>query len=389
MSGPLSGIRIIEMAGIGPAPFACMLLSDLGADVIRVDRPGKGGAANPADFTSRGRQSIAVDLKHAAGVEVVLKLVESADVIIEGFRPGGMEKLGLGPEICLSRNRGIVYGRMTGWGQDGPLSHAAGHDLNYIAITGALAAIGRQGTGPVPPLNLLGDYAGGAMYLLLGVLSALLERSRSGEGQVVDAAICDGVVSLMTAIHAFKAMGMWQNEPQSNLLDGGAHFYDTYRCADGKYVSIGSIESPFYSLLAEKLDLDLGDPGAHFDRSLWPVMKARIAERIQTKSRDEWCELLEGSDVCFAPVLDMEEAPNYPHNHARGNFVEEGGFLQPAPAPRFSRTPSSIQGPPAGIAEAADAVLASLGYSPDEVAELKACGAVAELKACGAVAALQ
>ena len=199
----------------------------------------------------------------------------------------------------------------------------------------------------------------------------------------------DGVVSLMTAIHAFKAMGMWQNEPQSNLLDGGAHFYDTYRCADGKYVSIGSIESPFYSLLAEKLDLDLGDPGAHFDRSLWPVMKARIAERIQTKSRDEWCELLEGSDVCFAPVLDMEEAPNYPHNHARGNFVEEGGFLQPAPAPRFSRTPSSIQGPPAGIAEAADAVLASLGYSPDEVAELKACGAVAELKACGAVAALQ
>ena len=368
--GPLAGFKVLEMAGIGPAPFACMLLSDLGADVIRIDRVGAEAPANSGDFVARGRRSIAVNLKDTKGIEVVLKLVESADAIIEGFRPGVMEKLGLGPDACAARNPGIVYGRMTGWGQSGPLSSAAGHDINYIAITGALDAIGSEQSGPVPPLNLLGDYAGGAMYLVVGILSALLERVHSEKGQVVDAAICDGTISLTTAIHAFKAMAMWQDGRCDNLLDGGAHFYANYLCADGKYISLGAIEPKFYSLLAQKLEIDLGEPGAHFDRSQWPKYKAKIAQRIAMKSRDEWCALLEGSDVCFAPVLDWSEAPDHPHNQARGNFIELDGHLQPAPAPKLSRTPGRVQSSPTGVARDTRDILLSLGYGDSDIDEL-------------------
>ncbi len=379
MSGPLSGIRIIEMAGIGPGPYACMLLADLGAEVIRIDRASAaGGGANPTDVCGRGRRSIAVDLKQPEGVELVLKLVESADVIVEGFRPGVMEKLGLGPEVCLDRNPKLVYGRMTGWGQDGPLSQAAGHDINYIAITGALEAIGRKDSGPVPPLNLLGDFGGGSMFLIVGVLAALLESKNSGRGQVVDAAITDGVISLMSLIHGFKAMGMWETQRASNMLDGGAHYYDTYQCADGKYVSIGSIEPQFYALLAEKLGIDIGEPGfgTQLDKGQWPEYKARIAEAIKTKTRDEWCAIMEGTDVCFGPVLDMDEAAQHPHNVARQSFVERDGVLQSAPAPRFSRTPGEIQGSPVAPGQNGEAILSELGLDAAAIDQLKSSGVV-------------
>ena len=376
MSGPLAGFKIIEMAGIGPGPFAGMLLADMGADVIRIDRAV--GAATPSDITARGKRSIALDLKNTAAVELVLKLVEGADALFEGFRPGVMEKLGLGPNECLQRNPKLVYGRMTGWGQNGPLAQSAGHDINYVAVTGALAAIGRREGGPVPPLNLVGDYGGGSLYLVMGILAALLEAKSSGKGQVVDAAITDGVISLMASTQAYLAGGTWSLEREDNWLDGGAHFYDTYECADGHYISIGSLEPQFYALLAEKLELDLGEGGyTHlFEKDQWPILKQRIAERVRTKTREEWCGIMEGTDVCFAPVLDMNEAVLYPHNQARANYVEVEGVTQTAPAPRFSRTPSAIgRGPAAAGADVED-ILASAGLNSDEIESYRQSGAI-------------
>ena len=381
MPGPLTGIRVVEMAGIGPGPFACMLLSDMGAEVIRVDRASGGNVLSDiGDVMNRGRKSIAVDLKNPEGVKAVLKLVATADILIEGFPPGVMEKLGLGPDVCLQVNPRLVFGRMTGWGQQGPLSHAAGHDINYIALTGALDSIGRADSGPIPPLNLVGDFGGGSMYLIMGVLAAYISRQTSGKGQVVDAAITDGVISLMTCMQGFKEMGMWEVGRQRNMLDGGAHYYDTYRCADGKYVSIGSIEPQFYALLIEKLgvDLDAGDFMAQFDKAKWPGHKQVIADRISEKTCAEWCQIMEGSDVCFAPVLDMNEAPRHPHNKARNSFVKLNGIVQTAPAPRFSETPGKIQGAPVAPGSDTRAVLSSLGLDVDA---LIAAGAVNQLEA--------
>ena len=372
MAGPLKGARIIEIAGIGPGPFACMLLADMGAEVIRIDRTAGGMSmgANPADVMGRGRKSIAVDLKHPDGAGVVLDLIETADALVEGFRPGVMEKLGLGPDVCLERNPKLVFGRMTGWGQEGTLAHAAGHDINYIAITGALDAIGRRDSGPVPPLNLLGDFGGGAMYLVMGLLAAMLEAKTSGKGQVVDAAISDGVISLMAAMQGFKGMGMWEvGERQNNMLDGGAHYYDTYECSDGKYICIGSIEPQFYMQLAEILGVDIGEAGFHMqtDKSLWSEYKPVVIDAFKQKARAEWCELMEGTDICFAPVLDMDEAPQHAHNLARGSFIERDGIVQTAPAPRFSRTASEVQGSPVAAGQNTAEVLASLGRSAADI----------------------
>jgi alpha-methylacyl-CoA racemase len=382
MAGPLSGLKVVEMAGIGPGPFACMLISDLGAEVVRVDRP-DGGALSaqgaPGDILQRGRRSIAVNLKTAAGVETVLKLIESADVLTEGYRPGVMEKLGLGPDICLQRNPRLVYGRMTGWGQDGPLSRAAGHDINYIALTGALASIGRKDSGPVPPLNLVGDFGGGSMYLIMGILAALFERSISGKGQVIDAAITDGVISLMACMQGLEGMGLWQGQSrQSNMLDGGAHYYDTYQCADGEWVSIGAIEPQFYAQLLEKLGLETGTNSfaQQFDQSQWPAMKKQITDIIKTRTRAQWCDIMEGTDVCFAPVLGIAEAPAHPHNVARRSFVEKEGFTQTAPAPRFSRTPGAIGRLPVAPGADTDEILRELGLDSATIDALKDAGEV-------------
>ncbi len=375
--GPLQGLRVVEIASIGPGPFAGMLLSDLGAEVWRVDRVQAGtlsARGNPSDVLNRGRRSLCVDLKQAQGVEVTLRFIERADALIEGFRPGVMERLGLGPEVCHARNPRLVYGRMTGWGQHGPLAHAAGHDLNYIALTGALHAMGRAAGGPPPPLNIVGDFGGGGAFLALGVLAAMLEARQSGQGQVVDAAITDGVASLMAAIYGFAASGAWDTaNRQANLLDGGAPYYDTYECADGKWVSIASIEPQFFELLAERLGEDLGpsDFGARFDKRQWPEIKGQVAAAIRRKTRAEWCELMEGSDVCFAPVLDMQEAAAHPHNRARETLIERDGVVQPAPAPRFSRTVSEIQREPVAPGADTDALLGELGYSADEIAALR------------------
>ncbi len=388
MAGPLAGLKVIEIAGIGPGPFACMLLADLGADVIRVDRIGGGnlGATDhPADVLQRGRRSIAVNLKSPEGVETVLKLIEGADVLTEGYRPGVMEKLGLGPETCLERNPRLVYARMTGWGQEGPLSKSAGHDINYIAITGALASIGRGDSGgPVPPLNLLGDFGGGSMYLIMGILSALYECGHSGKGQVVDVAITDGVISLMAAIQGFEGVGLWNGDKrQTNMLDGGSHYYDTYECADGQWISIGSIEPQFYVLLAEKLDMpELLDENGQvdfmkqFDKAQWKIFKENISARFRTKTRDEWTEIMEGTDVCFAPVLTMAEAPGHHHNIARKSFVEVEGYTQTAPAPRFGRTPGAVGRHPVKPGTDTDSILAELGHEADSIAALKDSGAV-------------
>jgi alpha-methylacyl-CoA racemase len=327
---------------------------------------------------NRGRRSVALDLKHPDGVETLLTLVESADALIEGFRPGVCERLGFGPEVCLARNPKLVFGRMTGWGQDGPYAQMAGHDINYIALAGALEPIGRAGQRPLPPLNLVGDFGGGGMLLAFGVVCALLEAQRSGEGQVVDAAMVDGAAVLMTMFHAFRAMGIWNDERGTNLLDTGAYFYEVYETADGKYVSIGSLEPQFYATLLDKLGLadDPEMPRQH-DRSQWPAMKERFAEIFRTKTRDEWCELLEGTDACFAPVLSMAEAPHHPHNEHRGTFVTRNGVVQPAPAPRFSRTPAEIQRPPAFPGQHTDEALVEWGFDPDRVAELRRAGAIA------------
>ena len=375
--GPLKGLKIIEMAGIGPGPFCGMVLADLGAKIIRVDRASAIGTGSKQDAANRGKKSIAVDLKSEEGVEVVLKLVETADAIFEGFRPGVMERLGLGPDVCSKRNERIVFGRMTGWGQEGPLANAAGHDINYISLTGALAAIGRPGSPPVPPLNLIGDFGGGGMLLALGLVAALLEAKESKKGQVVDAAMTDGSALLMTMIYTMQSSGMWKTTMGSNLLDGGSHFYDTYECKDGKFISLGSIEPQFYALLCQIAELDESIFGNQMSRDSWPGQKEAIKRIILDKTRDEWCELMEGTDVCFAPVLDMSEAPKHPHNIERKTFIDLEGVTQPAPAPRFSRTEPEVVSSPSVVGEHTDEVLTSIGLSDEDINTLKTSGAVA------------
>ena len=377
--GPLQGIRVLEFAGIGPGPFAAMLLADLGADVLRLDRIAPAqtiDAELPADFMLRGRRSVGLDLKHPSGVETALRLIEGADALIEGFRPGVMERLGLGPELCLARNPRLVFGRMTGWGQEGPLAQAAGHDINYIALSGSLAPLGRRGHKPTPPINLLGDFGGGGMLLALGILSALLERSGSGRGQVVDAAMVDGSALLMTMIHALHQAGAWREERGSNVIDTGAPFYDTYETADGKFVSVGALEPQFYALLLEKLGLAGEELPRQMDSAGWPALKERFEKLFKTRTRDEWCQLLEGSDACFAPVLEMREAPDHAHLKARQTFVEHAGTRQPAPAPRFSRTPARISRPAPEPGEHTDEALSDWGFSPAEIQTLRSDGAV-------------
>ena len=373
--GPLGGITIIELAGIGPGPFCGMMLSDMGADVIRVDRITPNPRA-PRDVMQRNRKSIAVNLKDPAGVDVVLKLVESADGLFEGFRPGVTERLGLGPDECLARNPQLVYGRMTGWGQEGPIAHAAGHDINYIGLAGALHAIGEPGGKPVPPLNLIGDFGGGGMLLAFGLVCALLEAQKSGKGQVVDAAMVDGAASLMAAFFGMADRGFVEQRG-SNLLDGGSHFYNTYETKDSKHICIGSIEPQFYELLVKHADLETAEFGAQMNREQWPDLRKKLADVFRTKTRDEWCEIMEGTDICFAPVLSIWEAPQHPHNVARKSFVELDGVTQPAPSPRFSRTEAEVshssRAPGADTAE----VLNVAGYDSSEIDRLRSIGAVA------------
>jgi alpha-methylacyl-CoA racemase len=380
-NGPLAGIKVLEVAGIGPGPFCGMMLADMGADITRIDRADRvrGGdpAKPPADVLARGRRSLAIDLKQAEGVEVLLRLVEQADVIIEGFRPGVMERLGLGPEVCLERNPRLIYGRMTGWGQEGPMAQAAGHDINYIALAGALHPLGRKGEKPLPPLNLVGDFGGGGMLLAYGVVCALVESQRSGKGQVVDAAMVDGASVLMTMMYGMLHQGFWQDERGVNLLDTGSHFYDTYETSDAKYVSIGSIEPQFYALLLEKIGLSDADIPRQMDREKWPEMKERISAIFKTKTRDEWCEIMEGSDVCFAPVLSMSEVEQHPHIKHRDTYVEVGGVKQPAPAPRFSRTSPEIVRPPAHAGQHSDEALIDWGFSSADVEKLREVKAIA------------
>ena len=379
--GALSGYRVIELAGIGPAPMCAMMLSDMGAEVLRIDRTADAGLGIAMDakynLLNRGRRSVAFDLKRPEAAEALLRLVERADALIEGFRPGVMERLGIGPDQCLARNPRLVYGRMTGWGQEGPLAHAAGHDINYIALAGALHSIGRTGERPVPPLNLVGDFGGGALYLALGIVTGLLEAQKSGKGQVVDTAMVDGVASLMTAIYGMRGAGVFTDNRGENMLDTGAHFYDAYETSDGKYICIGSIEAKFYEELLRLSGLKGEELPRQLDRKSWPAMKERIAKLFRTKTRDEWCRIMEGSDVCFAPVLSMEEAPRHPHNRQRATFVEENGVVQPAPAPRFSRTPSAIQRPPARPGEHTEEALRDWGFNASDLERLRACGAIA------------
>ena len=375
--GPLKDLKIIEMAGIGPAPFCGMVLSDLGAEVIRIDRVTSAGSVSKQDANNRGKKSIAVDLKTTKGIEVVLKLAAKSDALFEGFRPGVMEKLGLGPNVCLQRNKKIVYGRMTGWGQEGPLAHAAGHDINYIALSGVLSAIGRPGSPPVPPLNLIGDYGGGGMLLALGLVSALWESKNSGKGQVVDAAMVDGSSLLMTMIYNMRGIGMWKDSLGSNFLDGGAHFYDTYECKDSKFISIASIEPKFYQLLREITPLEEPIFDDQLDRESWPKKKQALKAIFLKKTQQEWCSLMEGTDICFAPVLDMAEAPKHPHNKARNTFIELEGIVQPAPAPRFSRTNPEASPPPAFVGEHTDEVLRSIGMQDSDIQDLKSSGEIA------------
>jgi len=372
--GPLADLKVLEFAGIGPGPFCGMLLSDLGADVVRIDRKGS-GRGSPTDVTGRGRRSVAMDLKSPAAVEACLKLMETADAVFEGFRPGVMERLGLGPDVALARNHRLVYGRMTGWGQTGPFAHAAGHDMNYIAISGALGAIGTAEK-PIPPLNLVGDFGGGALYLAFGLLAGVLNARATGKGQVIDCAMSDGAASLMAMFYGMKASGMWREGRRANLLDGGAHFYDTYRCADGGWISIGSIEPQFYALLLEKTGINDPDFKSQMDRGAWPALREKLAAVIASKGRDEWCEIMDATDVCFAPVLSMEEAPKHPHNLARGTFVEVAGVTQPGPAPRFSATPGAVAGPPPAIGAHNAEALGDWGFSAAAISALEKEGAL-------------
>ncbi|HEX6956468.1 MAG TPA: CaiB/BaiF CoA-transferase family protein [Ferrovibrio sp.] len=350
MSGPLTGLKVIEMPAIGPVPFCGMLLADLGADVLRIDRVGESDLGLKVEtkyaLNGRGKRSLALDLKDAKAIRLMLELIAKADVLIEGFRPGVMERLGLGPDVALDRNPKLVYGRMTGWGQEGPLASAAGHDINYIALTGALHAIGLKDGKPVPPLNLVGDFGGGSLYLAMGVLAALYERQQSGRGQVVDAAMVDGAASLMTGFYGMMGAGIWSDRRGSNILDTGAPWYDTYECKDGLFISIGSIEGKFYAELIKVLGLDPATLPKQYDRRNWEILRSAFAASFRTKSRDEWCALMEGTDICFAPVLSLEEAPKHKHMAARKTFAEIGGVVQPSPAPRFSRTPGAIRSAP-------------------------------------------
>jgi len=377
--GPLSGVKVIEIAGIGPGPFAAMMLADMGADVLRVDRAqavtGAFDAPNK-EVLNRGRRSVGIDLKAADGVETLMRLVEQADALIEGFRPGVAERLGIGPDDCHARNPKLVYGRMTGWGQEGPYSQAAGHDINYISLGGALAHFGRAGAKPTPPINLVGDFGGGGMLLAFGVACGVVEARSSGKGQVIDAAMVDGTAILMTMMWGLRAIGVWDDERGVNVLDTGAPFYDTYETADGKFVSIGSLEPQFYAELLERLGIDDGELPAQMDRNGWPALRERLTELFMSKTRDEWCEILEGSDACFAPVLPMSEAADHPHMKARDTIVEEFGLPQPAPAPRFSRTPGAVQGPPAWPGQHTDEALADWGFTADELAKLRDAGAI-------------
>jgi alpha-methylacyl-CoA racemase len=377
--GPLQGLRVIELASIGPGPFCAMLLADMGADVVRIDRTEPSDLGVPTDkrfeVTGRSRRSAAIDLKSPAGRDAVLRLVDRADVLIEGFRPGVAERLGLGPEHCQARNPRLVYGRMTGFGQTGPLAMAAGHDIHYIALTGALHAIGPAGGKPVPPLNLVGDYGGGALYLAMGLLAALVERQSSGRGQVVDAAMVDGAGSLASIFYGLKAAGRWTDERGSNLLDGGAPFYDTYETADGGYVAVGALEPKFFAELVKRTGIDDGFVKRQYDKRAWPELRAALAAAFRGRTRDEWCTLLEGTDACFAPVLSLDEAPRHAHVQSRGGFVEVGGVVQPGPAPRFDRSGSRSPQPAPAVGTHTDEVLAEAGLSADEIAALHASGA--------------
>ena len=370
--GPLAGVKIVEFTGIGPAPMAAMMLADMGATILRIDRTGPAdvGVAVPAnvDFTKRSRATIGIDLKKPESVKLALRLIDGADALIEGFRPGVMERLGLGPEVCLKRNPKLVYGRVTGWGQDGPLAHAAGHDLNYIALTGALHAIGRKGQKPTPPLNLVGDYGGGALYLVTGLLAAIISARTTGAGQVVDAAMVDGALSLMTPIYAMKAGGRLSDPRGENQLDSGSYYYEVYECSDGQYISIASIEAKFHAELLQRLEIDPATMPRQLDRSKWPDVKDRLTVLFKTRTRDGWCAVLEGTDVCFAPVLSMDEAHEHPHNVARSAFIDVGGIRQPAPAPRFGGT---VLGDPRapGMVDPRE-TLKAWGFSSAELAAL-------------------
>jgi alpha-methylacyl-CoA racemase len=383
--GPLQGVRVIEIASLAPAPFGCMVLSDLGADVLRVDRAANAAAGATsavggdaiADPLGRGRRSIGLNLKDPAGVEILLRLLDSADVLIEGFRPGVAERLGFGPDVCLERNPRLIYGRMTGWGQEGPMADMAGHDINYIGVAGALDPIGRAGERPVPPLNLIGDFGGGGMLLALGVLAALFERSKSGLGQVIDVAMVDGAALLTSFIHGMRAQGMWADRRGGNLLDGGAPFYDTYETADGGHMSVGALEPQFYAALLHGLGLDGEELPGQLDHDRWPELRARFTEIFKRKTRDEWTAVFAGTDACVTPVLGLGEAPGHPHNAAREGFVDVAGLVQPAPAPRFGRTPAAMPEPPVRPGAHTDPTLAALGLSADEIGALRASGAVA------------
>ena len=378
--GPLTGTRIIELAGIGPGPFCGMLLADMGAEVIRVDRA-TGRSRRAQDVLTRGRRSIAVDLKSDRGRAVILKLCESSDALFEGFRPGVAERLGVGPADCMARNEKLVYGRMTGWGQEGPMAQAAGHDINYISLVGALHAIGEAGGKPVPPLNLVGDFGGGGMFLAFGLVCALLEAQKSGRGQVVDAAMVDGAATLMAMFFTMRASGAFKTDRGTNLLDGGAHFYGTYETSDGRYISLGSIEPQFYALLVEKAGLDPERFSAQMDQSRWVEFKSELTEVFKTRTRDEWCDIMEGTDVCFAPVLELDEAHRHPHAQARNAFVDLEGVLQPAPAPRFSRSEVAVSHGSRLPGEDTVEVLGNAGFAQAEIDELLNSGAVAQAEA--------
>lgn len=380
MSGPLTGVKVLEIAGIGPGPFCGMLLADMGADVLRVDRLQANDLGLPVepkyDILSRGRRSIALDLKQPESIQAVLALASRADALIEGFRPGVTERLGLGPDACLARNPRLVYGRITGWGQDGPLAQAAGHDINYIALSGALHAIGRKGEAPVPPLNLVGDFGGGGMYLAFGIACALFETRASGKGQVIDAAMSEGAAGLMAMFYGRMAAGQWRDRRGVNVLDTGAPWYDVYRTADGKHVAIGSIEGRFYAELLKRLGLDSKTLPGQFEHARWPELRAAFTAAFMAKTRDEWCREMEGTDVCFAPVLSLAEAPRHPHNLARSAFVDVDGVPQPAPAPRYSRTPGGIARGAPRRGEGGAQALADWGFGKTEIEGLRARGAL-------------
>ncbi len=373
--GPLAGVRVIELQGIGPGPYCGMMLADMGAEIIRIDRAGSVGNPAVTDILARGRSSIGVDLKNPEGVEVVLKLIEGADALIEGFRPGVMERLGLGPDVCLARNEKLVYGRMTGWGQTGSMAPAAGHDINYIALSGALHAIGNKGEKPVPPLNLVGDFGGGGMLLAFGIVAGLFEATKSGQGQVIDAAMTDGSALLMNAIFGMMNSGRWSSDRGTNMLDGGAHFYGTYETKDGKWISIGSIEPQFYELLLQKTGLNR--ELKQMSRDNWPELQENLTEIFKQKTRDEWDELMLGTDVCYAPVLDFDDACAHEHNVGRSTFVEQDGVRQAAPAPRFSRTAPELPNAAVAPGNATDQILSGIGLDAGAIAALRDAGAVA------------